>query len=184
MTGIEPRKRTVTVDADLLAQVERHTGPGDAAEFVAVAVRHRLALEHGRVAVAEHEAEFGPVSAEALTRVDSQWPTHSFSLLLDRDPTTDDGGMVDALHRAGCDDALFGRRDQTYYGDFDRPAATFADALISAVADVTYAGVTVTGLQAVDDRPLPTTGEAIDSLILAGQALSATRRRRFEPTRT
>ncbi len=56
-------------------------------------------------------------------------PPHDFTLIL--------AGEVDAhiddLYEAGCDDALFGAIDGVPYADFTREAATFTDAVRSAI---------------------------------------------------
>jgi hypothetical protein len=53
---------------------------------------------------------------------------------------------ADALFEAGCDDATFGEQDGVYFGDFHRDAATFGDAVGSAIRQVEAA---VPGLQVV-----------------------------------
>lgn len=47
----------------------------------------------------------------------------------------------DTLFDSGCDDALLGRRDGKVFLDFDRKAASFRDALLSAITDVERAGL-------------------------------------------
>ena len=42
----------------------------------------------------------------------------------------------DALHEAGCDDAVLGRVDGTHYLDFDRKASSRTEAVHSAIRDV------------------------------------------------
>ena len=63
---------------------------------------------------------------------------HSFTLFLSGVDVFDDE-QFDALHEAGCDDALFGVRDGAQYGAFDREAESFSVALASAIHDVTSA---------------------------------------------
>lgn len=60
---------------------------------------------------------------------------HSFTLVIEGLDVSSDA-HIDALHRAGCDDATFGTRDGASYAIFDREAASFSDALRSAIADV------------------------------------------------
>jgi hypothetical protein len=43
---------------------------------------------------------------------------------------------LDALVEAGCDDAVFGKREGGQYADFDRDADTFPQAVISAITAV------------------------------------------------
>lgn len=47
-----------------------------------------------------------------------------------------DEDVVDALYGAGCDDALFGERHSTPFGEFDREAADFSSAVLSAIRAV------------------------------------------------
>jgi hypothetical protein len=74
---------------------------------------------------------------------------HSFTLFLSGVDVLDDE-QFDALHEAGCDDALFGVRDGAHYGAFDRKAENFSEALSSAIGDVASA---VPGLQVVRIEP-------------------------------
>lgn len=69
-------------------------------------------------------------------------PEHTFTLIIDKDPTADEA-LSDALFAAGCDDAMFGVRDGVGFGEFDREADSFVDALASAIADVRRAGAQV-----------------------------------------
>lgn len=52
-----------------------------------------------------------------------------------------DDGAADALFEAGCDDSTVSSRGGRVFLDFDREAATLADAVRSAIADVRAAGV-------------------------------------------
>jgi hypothetical protein len=45
----------------------------------------------------------------------------------------EDDHVLDALFEAACDDATFGSRTGMAYGEFDRPAPSFSEAVISAV---------------------------------------------------
>ena len=51
--------------------------------------------------------------------------------------------IEDALFEAGCDDALLWTRDGVAYLDFDREAASYQEAVQSAIADVQAAGIGV-----------------------------------------
>ncbi len=62
-------------------------------------------------------------------------PIHHFTLIVDG-PDLQDDAFIDALFEAGCDDATVGRTDGIQYLDFDREAATRADAIQSAVTEV------------------------------------------------
>lgn len=48
--------------------------------------------------------------------------------------------MLDALYEAGCDDATIGIQNGFFFADFGRAAATFREALISAIEDVERSG--------------------------------------------
>lgn len=74
---------------------------------------------------------------------------HSFTLFFTGADVLDDE-QFDALHEAGCDDALLGVRDGAQYAAFDREASSFSEALASAIHDVTAA---VPGLQVVRVEP-------------------------------
>jgi hypothetical protein len=47
-----------------------------------------------------------------------------------------DEDVVSALFEAGCDDALFGERHATPFGEFDREATDFSSAVLSAIRAV------------------------------------------------
>ncbi len=47
-----------------------------------------------------------------------------------------DEDVVDVLYEAGCDDALFGERQATPFGEFDREAKDFSSAVLSAIRAV------------------------------------------------
>lgn len=74
--------------------------------------------------------------------------THSFTLFL-RGPDVLCDDHMDALHTAGCDDALFGERDGAQYAAFDREARSFGDALRTAIEAVTKAvdGLSITRIE-------------------------------------
>lgn len=92
--------------------------------------------------------------------------THTFTLLLHgADPMTKDN--MRALERAGCNDALFGRRGTVSYADFDREAASFGEAVLSAVHDVEGA---VPGLKVTRVEP--------EELVSASQIAVRTKRTR------
>ncbi len=57
---------------------------------------------------------------------------------------------LEALYEAGCDDAVFGRRDSLFYADFDRKAKSLAEAVGTAIHDVEGA---VKGLRVVRVEP-------------------------------
>jgi hypothetical protein len=59
----------------------------------------------------------------------------TFTLLIDG-PDLQSDENLEALFEAGCDDATIGSRDHIQYADFDREAATLAEAIASAIRDV------------------------------------------------
>jgi hypothetical protein len=63
------------LDAEIVAEIESIAGPDGLSEFVEEGVRLRLSVERERSAVAAYERDVAPISAEALRRVDDQWPT-------------------------------------------------------------------------------------------------------------
>ena len=62
-------------------------------------------------------------------------PTHHFTLIVDG-PDLQRESVVESLFEAGCDDALVGSTGDTQFIDFDREAASFDDAVLSALANV------------------------------------------------
>ncbi len=92
--------------------------------------------------------------------------TYTFTLLLHgADPMTKDN--MRALERAGCNDALFGRRGPLSYADFDREAASFGEAVLSAIHDIESA---VPGLKVTRVEP--------EELVSASQIAVRTKRTR------
>ncbi len=61
--------------------------------------------------------------------------THQFTLIVNG-PDLQDETVINALFEAGCDDATIGRADGIQYVDFDREAAGFEEAILSAVTDI------------------------------------------------
>lgn len=65
---------------------------------------------------------------------------YQFTLVLKNiDNITDK--LEDALHEAGCDDALINFRDGVVYLDFDRAATSLEAAVVSAIQDVSSASI-------------------------------------------
>lgn len=62
-------------------------------------------------------------------------PNQQFTLIVEGADLRS-GPVVDALFEAGCDDATISSTDETHHIDFDREAASFGEALLSAVRDV------------------------------------------------
>ena len=61
--------------------------------------------------------------------------SHQFTLIVEG-PDLQDAANIEALFEAGCDDATIGRVGSIQYLDFDREAATFADAVFEATEAV------------------------------------------------
>lgn len=61
--------------------------------------------------------------------------TYQFVLVLNRASDLNEADH-DALHEAGCDDAVLGCVDDILYLDFDREASSRAEAVCSAIEDV------------------------------------------------
>lgn len=59
-----------------------------------------------------------------------------YEFVLVVDGTVDDDDVIGRLYDAGCDDATFGSVDGVGFGEFEREADTFADAVSSAIRDV------------------------------------------------
>lgn len=84
---------------------------------------------------------------------------HEFTLVLQGDLTDD---ALDSLFEAGCDDATFGEVDGVPYGDFNREAKTFAQAIISAIRAVeTVPGLRVRHVEPDDLVTLAEIGERL-----------------------
>ena len=60
--------------------------------------------------------------------------THSFTLIVEG-VDINDPDVFDALYEAGCDDATIGVTNGIPVMDFDREAASFNEAILSAIAD-------------------------------------------------
>lgn len=76
--------------------------------------------------------------------------TFAFTVILDglRDTTQE---LEDCLFEAGCDDASLCRRDGVVYLEFDRHCASLAEAIGSAVRDITSAGCKPAKILLVDE---------------------------------
>lgn len=61
---------------------------------------------------------------------------YNFTLIVEGDVES----KMDELFEAGCDDATFGSVGGVHYGEFDREATSFAEAISSAIADVESVG--------------------------------------------
>ena len=61
--------------------------------------------------------------------------THHFTLIVEG-PDMQDEAMIDALFKNGCDDGTVGRSDGVQFIVFDREAASFTEAVQSAIDDI------------------------------------------------
>ena len=79
--------------------------------------------------------------------------THTFRLILTGQNPLEEHNL-DRLFMAGCDDAIFGQCTCCYMAEFNREAASFSLALISAIMAVEGAidGLRVSGVEAADFR--------------------------------
>ena len=66
-------------------------------------------------------------------------PVHQFTLIVEGRDLQDDA-FIDRLFEAGCDDAAAGRIDGVQYVDFYREAASYDEAVLSAVAAIERIG--------------------------------------------
>jgi hypothetical protein len=73
-SGMAQVKKSVTLDADVVQEVEQLVGPRGFSAFVNESARMRLLVERGRAAIEAFETEHGPVDSEALAAVDRAWP--------------------------------------------------------------------------------------------------------------
>ncbi|CAN5543896.1 hypothetical protein BH20ACT17_BH20ACT17_20670 [soil metagenome] len=67
-------KKSVTLDADVVREVEQLVGPRGFSAFMNESAKLRLIVARGRAAVAEYESVHGPVPDDALRAVDRAWP--------------------------------------------------------------------------------------------------------------
>ena len=86
----------------------------------------------------------------------AEMTTWHFSFALElQDVDVEDA--FDDLHSAGCDDALFSRRDDQEYVTFSRQAGTLEEAILTAIADLeSVVGIAVIG---ISDESLVTAEE-------------------------
>ena len=75
--------------------------------------------------------------------------TYEFTLLLQGADVLKDRNL-EALRRAGCHDALFGKRGDVFYADFAREGQSFGETLVEAIRQLESA---VPGLQVVRVEP-------------------------------
>lgn len=74
-----------------------------------------------------------PLPSQQVDR-EMKMQSYNFTLFFDGLDLEDDEAL-DKLFEAGCDDATFGMRDGAPFAEFDREAATFSEAVISAIRE-------------------------------------------------
>lgn len=81
---------------------------------------------------------------------------HRFTLILEGPDIVEDDDLLDRFDAAGLDDVLFGMRDGVQYAAFDREAASFKDAVRSAIEQLITAApeVAVKAVELDDDALL------------------------------
>jgi hypothetical protein len=67
-------KKSVTLDGDVVAEVEQLVGPRGFSAFMNESAKLRLLVERGRVAVDAYEAEHAVIADDELDAVDRAWP--------------------------------------------------------------------------------------------------------------
>lgn len=67
-------KKSVTLDSDVVREVEELVGPRGFSAFMNESAKLRLLVERGRTAVREYEVEHGPIPDDDLAAVDRAWP--------------------------------------------------------------------------------------------------------------
>lgn len=82
-------------------------------------------------------------------QVTAEMNTYNFTLILEGADVLA-GETLDVLYEAGCGDAGFGRSNQVQTAEFDREAASFEEAVMSAIRDVESA---VSGLRVARVEP-------------------------------
>jgi hypothetical protein len=66
-------KKSVTLDSDVVREVEELVGPRGFSAFMNESAKLRLLVERGRAAVREYELEHGSIPADDLEAVDRAW---------------------------------------------------------------------------------------------------------------
>jgi hypothetical protein len=66
-------KKSVTLDVDVVQEVEQLVGPRGFSAFMNESAKLRLLVERGRAAVRAYEAEQGPLGDDDLDAVDRHW---------------------------------------------------------------------------------------------------------------
>lgn len=67
-------KKSVTLDSEVVREVEELVGPRGFSAFMNESAKLRLLVERGRTAVREYEVEHGSIPEDDLEAVDRAWP--------------------------------------------------------------------------------------------------------------
>ena len=67
-------KKSVTLDSEVVREVEALVGPRGFSAFMNESAKLRLLVERGRVAVRDYETEHGSIPDDDLHAVDRAWP--------------------------------------------------------------------------------------------------------------
>lgn len=67
------RKRTVTLPASQIAEVEEFSGPGGFSAVTSQALAQWLALEKTKAAIADYEAEAGEITQAEMDALKAKW---------------------------------------------------------------------------------------------------------------
>jgi hypothetical protein len=67
-------KKSVTLDSELVREIEELVGPRGFSAFMNESARIRLLVERGRTAVRDYEVEHGSIPDGDLEAVDRAWP--------------------------------------------------------------------------------------------------------------
>jgi hypothetical protein len=67
-------KKSVTLDADVVRDIEELVGPRGFSGFMNESAKLRLLVARGQAAVASYEEHHGPIADDDLAVVDQTWP--------------------------------------------------------------------------------------------------------------
>jgi hypothetical protein len=67
-------KKSVTLDADVVRDIERLVGPRRFSAFMNESAKLRLLVARGQEAVSRYEEQHGPIADDDLAAVDQKWP--------------------------------------------------------------------------------------------------------------
>lgn len=67
-------KKSVTLDSDVVREIEELVGPRGFSAFMNESAKIRLLVERGRMAVRDYEVAHGSIPDDDLEAVDMAWP--------------------------------------------------------------------------------------------------------------